>query len=281
MIFKMPLEQKIRLLSSDVLGTLVHLPSGSDATPLEGLVEVGSRRYVHKKTQQLLGKFHELGVTVVLVSGMKLSSYRSMLPHLPHSYAAIEDGSLLYKNGNRDEEWDQKLAVELVTLQRYKEDLKAKFHLIIDDLDRTASFRIDPRYNDRNDLQQLSNDFPELDLYPPQLRRTEHTPYPPSYLCYQFVPASSGKANALQFIMERLGLSWANVAAFGDDLNDMEMLEKAAFPMTLISTNQNAGAIQKLVVDRKGDVAQGYSHTGSILALSNLVEVVKSQQSDA
>lgn len=275
----MAIEQKIKLLSSDVLGTLVHLPSESaSGALLEELTEVGSRRYVHKGTQQYLQELRQLGITVVLLSGMRVSSYNAMAPHLPHDFAAIEDGSLLLKDGRRDEEWENQIALELVALNLYKEDLR-RSGLIIDDADRTASFRINPvEYNERKDLEQLTHDFPELDDFSKHIRRTTHKPLPPSYEVFQYVPASSGKANVLAFIMRRLSqlrgepVTWDNVAAFGDDLNDGEMMEKAAFSMTLIGANS---AIQKLVVNRGGLVAQGYSHAGTSVVLSQLVELVK------
>lgn len=277
----MTLEQKIKLLSSDVLGTLVHLPSETDSgASLDDLTELGSRRYVHRETRQYLQELRQLGITVVLVSGMRAPSYNAMAPHLPHDYAAIEDGSLLLKDGRRDEEWENKLAFELLALNRYKDDLR-KSGVIVDDLDRTASFRVNPvEYNDRKDLEQLTHDFPELEQFPQHVRRTTHKPFPPSYEVFQYVPASSGKANVLDFIMKRMfksggeEVTWENVAAFGDDGNDHEMMEQAAFPMTLIGAN---AVIQRLAVNRGGLVAPGYSHAGTIIALSHLIELVKAQ----
>lgn len=272
----MTLETRIKLLSTDVLGTLIHIPTEHDsgALSLDDLVDTGeSRRTVHKQTQQRLGQLQQMGITVVLVSGMRSRSYERIGPHLPHDYAAIEDGSLLFKGDERDKDWDQKLAQELVVLQTYKDQLRRK-GLTVDDDGRGASFRIDPERNEYPNLRVLTIAYPELDNFPQQLKRTEHTPYPPSHACYQFVPASGGKANALEFIMQRSSLSWANVAAFGDDLNDKEMMEKASVPMTLAGSN---GAIQKLVIDKGGIIVPGYSHNGSILALTELIKMISPQ----
>lgn len=287
-VISMTLEQKIKVLSTDILGTLVHVQSESDAgvTSAQGdLVNVGSRRYVHKETQRYLRELQQKGVVIVLLSGMKQPSYYLMREHLPHDSAAIEDGSLVLKDGRRDGEWEDMLALEIVALNRYKDELK-RVGLVVDDADRVASFRVNPvDDNGRRDLAELIQNFPELNGFPVQVRRTEHTPYPPSFACYQFVPASSGKANVLEFIMARISrtnggepVTWGNVAAFGDDLNDLEMLKRSAYPMTLISANPSAGTIQRLVIDRGGKVADGYSHAGSISALRHLLEVVQAQK---
>ncbi|MBI2176126.1 HAD hydrolase family protein [Candidatus Woesearchaeota archaeon] len=254
---------------------MVHVPTDHDSEiQPEELVDVGGRRYIYRKTQQYLKELQQQGLIVVLVSGMRMPSYRGMVSHILHDYAAIEDGSLLLsKDGRPDPEWVGILTAELVFLNSYKQELR-NLGLVIDDLDRTASFRVDPKANDRNDLEQLASNFPELNEYPKQLRRTEHKPYPPVHACYQFVPVSGGKVNAIEFVMARLGLSWGNVAAFGDDLNDMEMMERAAYPTTLLGAND---AIQRMTYNRGGLVAPSFSHKGTITALSKLVELVKAQ----
>jgi len=290
--------QKITFFGTDVLGSVVHPPEGDvskltapeecapsvESQPISpnDLIDVGEGgRYVHRATQQLLIDLQKSGVRVVLVSGMRQSSYMKMRSHLPHSVAVIEDGCVLYNGMTIDEEWNAKLVKDMLVLHEYMQDMIAK-GLVVDTAGRSASYRVDPAsmeyFPDEKStgLEKLVKAFPGLNQFPQEVRRTTHAPYPPprGYEVFQFIPTSGGKANALEFVMYRDSLTWLNAAALGDDLNDEEMLIKACLPMTLVGAHRE---IQKLVVDRKGILAQGYSHNGTILALQELVTRVKAQ----
>lgn len=62
----------------------------------------------------------------------------------------------------------------------------------------------------------------------------------------QIMPSGSSKATALHYLMESWGISMAQVAAFGDDVNDVEMVEEAGLGVAM----DNAVAEVKAVADR-------------------------------
>jgi len=49
------------------------------------------------------------------------------------------------------------------------------------------------------------------------------------YHLVQILAASADKAEALRFLVQRLGLDMQNVAAFGDDVNDVDMVRDAGY----------------------------------------------------
>lgn len=62
----------------------------------------------------------------------------------------------------------------------------------------------------------------------------------------QIMPAGSSKATALQHLMDEWRISMAQVAAFGDDVNDVEMVEEAGLGVAM----ENAVAEVKAVAQR-------------------------------
>jgi HAD superfamily hydrolase (TIGR01484 family) len=270
-------DNTIKLLATDALGTLIH-PRSSSGESIDDLMDVGQgRRMVHKETRELLQRLKDCGVLIVIVSGMRQDSYQHIGSNVTHDYAVIEDGSLFYsvaKDGSlvRDKDWDEKLYAELEVLRTFKGELVDN-GLVLDDIGREGSFRVDPLANEYQNLPALVAAYGELEDHPNELRRTEHSPYPPDHHCYQFVPRSSGKRNALRFLMERLGIEPTEIAAFGDDLNDEETMAMAAYPMTLAGAHND---IQKLVIEHEqGIFAQAYSHQGTISALKQLIDIVE------
>ena len=75
----------------------------------------------------------------------------------------------------------------------------------------------------------------------------------------QLVPLEAGKLRAVEQIRKRLGLAREEIAVFGDDLNDLEMI--AHYPMSVAMGNGaaqvKAAAGYVTVANTEGGIAQG------------------------
>jgi Cof subfamily protein (haloacid dehalogenase superfamily) len=78
----------------------------------------------------------------------------------------------------------------------------------------------------------------------------------PQYL--EILPANTNKGIGLQKLAEHLGISRENVAAIGDYLNDVEMLQWAGIPVAIGNALPEVKALSKFVVgtNEEGGVAQ-------------------------
>lgn len=63
----------------------------------------------------------------------------------------------------------------------------------------------------------------------------------------QIMSATADKAHALAFLVERLGFSMANVVAFGDDVNDTEMVRMAGLGVAMENAAEEVKAAAKRI----------------------------------
>ncbi|MBI2145360.1 hypothetical protein HYU18_03500 [Candidatus Woesearchaeota archaeon] len=273
---------QIRILCADISGSLVHLTPLGDKT-VDYLGDSGLA--IHKDAVAKLQEIRDMGIPVVLITGTRQSHYESqIIPVIPHAVATIEDGALVYWDGKPDSDWDNSQATGRVALQRYRDELIKK-GVILDEVGRRASIRVIPLMNEARNLEALVQTYPILDEIPPELRRSEHMPY--NQYVFQYVAASAGKERAVQFIMNKLQAStgihytWANVAAFGNDPNDENVMEKAALCITIAGTMVGPEQvpshlrIQRLVERNGGIFVPKYGHQGTVQALSEFVDRVR------
>ncbi|GEM_PF-7108250 len=262
------------LLCTDVLGTLIH--TADPSVPPEDLIETNSvQRYVHRETVAILAAIQSAGVPILLATGSRRSSYERFLRNrfgdivLPYTTAIIEHGGVILEHERADPEWSGRIGGEVMQLFEYKRRLRMA-GIVVDDEGRAASFRIDPRANEMTakELNYALNDIDQrIGGRPTEIQCMVHVPYPPEYACIEVIPKSSGKENAIEFVLNRMGLSWANVVAAGDDTNDLGMMDKAGYSMTIAGANST---VISLVSDKGGYISQHPKHMGTIDILTHL-----------
>ncbi|RIK38376.1 MAG: hypothetical protein DCC57_20950 [Chloroflexi bacterium] len=84
------------------------------------------------------------------------------------------------------------------------------------------------------------------------------------YSLVQILAASADKAEALRFVVERWQLDMSQVAAFGDDVNDVEMVRNAGLGVAV----ENAIPAVKAVANR---VTRSNDEDGVALILAELL----------
>lgn len=72
---------------------------------------------------------------------------------------------------------------------------------------------------DAGKLQEFMEEHPDL--------RADLINVKTDGFCYDIFNADNDKAHGIEMILEREGLDWNDVIAFGDSTNDTKMLEKA------------------------------------------------------
>ncbi len=82
----------------------------------------------------------------------------------------------------------------------------------------------------------------------------------------QIMPNGSSKATALHYLMDSWGITLSHVAAFGDDVNDVEMVAEAGLGVAM----DNAVAEVKAVADR---ITASNDQDGVALVVEELLEV--------
>jgi len=86
------------------------------------------------------------------------------------------------------------------------------------------------------------------------------------YNLAQIMPTGSSKATALHHLMETWGISMAHVAAFGDDVNDVEMVQEAGLGVAM----DNAVDEVKAVANR---ITASNERDGVALVVEELLEI--------
>lgn len=246
----------IRLLISDIDGTLVHKDIRVDGST----IACGNTRAVATGTVARLQALQASHIPVVLVTGRRTKNYRILANIIPHGLAILEHGGIiLHADGSRDVEWHSLLAPWVGsppsrsgTLWDFEAVLRAEGFLT-DSEERDTSFRIHP---------PPSGSVPDNDAY--QALRQRELPvgltmlwtYGATLECF---PTASGKRNAVNFMLKRLGVNIQDVAMIGDDSNDMDLLTAVGYPCTLASA---IAEVVTLVQGRGGFVARSGGHEG-------------------
>jgi len=298
------LDNMVGALFLDVAGTLFHISAKEEHLEL---IDLGNERKIHPQTRDLLARIRDEGVMVALVTGMRSTSYNRIRDQIPHDYGIIEHGGIIVREGNQDAEWSETLKDQVVAVQSYKFIMQRSLpSSVLDDKDRLTSFRLIPDLEEGYDTIKLIEILHHHGRYIPEDRQkmTEvliatpeysqtfevpvfkgvrmflHVPYPPPYGCIEIIPENSGKGNAIKFIAKRHGICSEKIAAFGDDLNDLEMIEAAHYGFTFMNVKE---PVREVVSNRSGGayITNYSTHRGTIDVLTHFLEEVVPQMKES
>ncbi len=260
---------------SDIIWTLTH-----DAGGYRGeLVRIDSSRFISKEAISLISKIQE-HATFNLVTGSGRKTYDSVKDVIPHDNAIIEQGGIIYSNGSRDGGWTGGLQGDIKKLEGLEEMIKEHGF----SYDRRETFiRL---FRDGTEVPLTDNELKELaggylpgsrqrfllDGIVGILHNLDSTPHPP---VVDFIPAKSGKENAISHLLARQGISWPDAVCMGDDLNDYNMLVRAGFAAVI----GNAHDAVKTMATGKQAHGFGYlsrlgGHDGTTDILKRVLEYV-------
>ncbi len=280
----------IRLLASDVDGTLIHRFPGSPRQDTEDLfhVETGRDNFVGVAARVQLERLKEHGIPIVLITSRRMSTFAPVSRHLPHTFAVVEDGCVVLDTaGAPDQDWLEKIAASLgATVDADGRIVGGRLGAVIDNLENCSvahrrelvvethgflvSFKVtlspkelpkavsDPRAY----VAGLAHGFPDA------LRVSLNT----QDRSLLVIPVIAGKKLAMDYVLARLRLDWSEVCALGNDLNDLEMLSEAGYPMTLRGAQAD---VETLVRSRKGYVADAAGPLGTSEMLERVFQAVE------
>lgn len=193
---------------------------------------------------------------ITLVTGRTQEKYALVSKLIPHDTAILEHGCLVLSSGNIDQEWYAALRVDGL-LRDYEAYLQGLGYQT-DSRGRLASFRVyrDLPHTLTEEEKQTIEGLPRpMELVP--VRNM-------SFL--DFIPAAGGKSHAIRYVEGKT--KSRESFGFGDDYNDLEMLALVTHPITLGSAKPE---VQHAVAARGGYVARGGYHTGTIEALTYIL----------
>lgn len=251
-----------RILFSDIDKTLVHPPDAVvDSLRVEQL-GFGVPSMIAQLVVLALRTLHESSVRLCLVTGRRFSGCSPFKDIIPVDHIIFEHGGvILGRDGLPDPEWSA--IQQPITgvyekhdgpLWDWERQLRSEGYEVDSD-GRWASFRVRAKSNNLS-AQQI-REMCQRDL-PPGITSTVNLGD------LDFIPQTSGKLRAAQFIAQRYQTELDKVAAMGDDINDTDLLESVCFPLTL------QGALPEivdLVRARRGYIAPQPSHRGTLQML--------------
>lgn len=279
----------IRLLASDVDGTLVHRSPGSLQQDTEDLIHVepGRDNFVGVTARAQLERLKQRGIPIVLITSRRQFTFAPLSQHLPHSLAVIEEGCVvLDAAGAADHEWLEAIAASLgATVNAGGRVVGGKLGAVIDSLDSCSAAK-------RGELVVETGGFLvafKVTLSQDELRKA--FPEPRAYVAglasglddglrvslnmqdqsLVVIPVVAGKKLAMDYVLARHGLDWREVCAFGNDLNDLEMLAEAGYAMTLRGAQAD---VEALVRRRRGFVANAAGPLGTSEMLEQVLLAV-------
>lgn len=252
----------IRVLCCDIDHTIVH-EHRSDGTT----IPCGSGKGIGRVVVELLQAFCDAGVTVILATGRRMEHYRNIALLVPHHYALAEHGGLIVdRSGELVQAWQAALEPWIGTpdarrgiLWDYAAQLRAE-RFTIDDVGRFASFRVSAAPGGfSGELVRLAQRVHPSGITAVwNLRKLD------------FVPTRAGKLNALNFVLGQLQASLQQVAAVGDDRNDVELLRVAGYPCTFETADSSA--LAAVCFSQTGYVTRASGHEGAVDILRQLRE---------
>lgn len=242
-----------------------HAPNFADisviATDLDDtLITRGNTIPPH--TLDLFARWEALGNRLLIATGRPPRSARADLPpalaHLPlicyNGAVAFENGSTVYQQfipgpttqaiveRLLDRAPHARIGLEIddqLYLNQEPPRPALAGHTVVDL--RTVAHRPAAKVILRRSQADLLGDA--LDILPDEVQMMVSNRYD----LIQLMPRSVDKANALAALVARWGLSLANVIAFGDDVNDVEMLRRSAVGVAVSNAVPEVLAVADLV----------------------------------
>ncbi len=250
---------------SDLNGTLVHDFPSSNSIKLPN-----ENRYAASETISEMKKLVEKGAEFVLVTGKRASNYLGLADLIPHSYAIAEHGCLIFDGKKVDSGWDEIVRPFVGRLGSKKGPLWDFEKKLVEDGFKTdsegrlATFRV---YIDKPDSltereKALIEKKVEKEAGSLGIVATRN------HGMLDVLPAVGGKANAMKYLIKKKGLNTANIAAIGDDANDLSMLALARF--TACPGNARP-EVKRFINEKGGYVSEFAGHKGTVDVLRNYV----------
>lgn len=254
-----------RVVFSDLDGTLVHYPksishyadvvddnvrdkgraliryreSGEERECYPLSSTTGGVSYISLRTHKLISKLRELGVTFVIITGARASTYAARRANLPAAdFEFFENGGRKIINGSLDHSWSDSF-LPVVGPIPHVTHLAPPLSMIPKPIDRTGTlwdvyrtlhndgWKLDARdytTNMRVDVDKSEGKSAE------DYQRVIDTLIVPNQLATSFnlgkadiYPKASGKANAASHILHNLNVHPNDAVALFDDDNDIEL----------------------------------------------------------
>lgn len=255
------------ILFSDLDGTLIHYYEGDgDVQPGADLAvglpasKTGRRGFISHQTQQKIAAIRAAGTKVVLVSGVRESTFVDRMPYLPFTdaYVLENGGRTFYPNS-------QALASGSTTAPSFEsleEDMIWREELAeacgIATGDAPISLRTGPIYELCRELLEAGFSVDTHTYYTmlrinvgasgegSATRMKEKLKGLPSSLqtvtnfdMVDILPVKSGKLNAATYLAKKFGVPLSRCAALGDDDNDVEMLSSLGYAFVTAHTSDS------------------------------------------
>lgn len=251
-------------LICDIDGTLVHEHRDGDST-----IVCGKGRGIARSTVGLLERLRGC-MPVMLATGRRRRTFEGVRAFIPHDMALLEHGSVIIgRDGNIDQGWTEYLAPWIGSggrregpLWDFERALQAEGFRTDSD-GRVGSFHIHPGDGCvRTDPRYVAL---QRRVLPDGLKLV--FTYGQLVECFT---SAAGKLNALCFLAVKLGLNLGNIAAIGDDTNDLDLFDGVGQPYTIAS----AFPVAREAVERRGGfVARAGSHEGIAEVLTHILGI--------
>jgi HAD superfamily hydrolase (TIGR01484 family) len=249
---------RVELALLDIDWTLVHNEKPADGIEIKG--EPGS--WLARETIAGVEALAQHAL-IYLATGRSENQYRRVGPLLPHNGVILEHGGRILHDGVEDAAWQERFAhltdVTAGTLWEYHRKFEGSGFFTVH-AGRRASFGIlhaGDQYDD-DPIKRLPHDLEENVKL-----AFEEAPKPPGVLTVRtgrgLDVVVSTKGDAMDHVAKRYGLERDQIAAVGDDLNDITMLQRAGFPCTIFSAHS---VILDVVDRRKGFLSFSGYHDG-------------------
>ena len=230
--------QNIKLIASDLDGTLL----------------LGGRDTLKEETITLIQKVIDKGMIFAVASGRQYENLRELFGKISGDVAyicyngglCVYRGKVIYQNL-----MDHALALDIIRGIESTPDSRAmvsvKGYELIRDNDesfyRYMTGYVKAKTKRVNDLHELREDIYKVALYNAK-ERLDAAYFKERYkgkclvqtsgnVWLDFIPYASDKGTALSRFADALGITRENVLAFGDNDNDLSMLDYAGTPVTM------------------------------------------------
>ncbi len=174
-------------------------------------------------------------------SRKKIFNYK--IPHVINGPLILENGCVILEKENFEyklnKKWDKYIRQEIKYLKKLSDYFKDRNVIW-----KTRTFTIkggpEPRIPERF---SKSIEFKKNRQY------------------YDFFPVKAGKLNAIKYICKKNKISLSNVLYMGDDINDIDILERAGLPCTMKNAPEG---VKKIVRERGGIITRMESYWGAL-----------------
>lgn len=257
---------------------------------IDGTLVTHGTHILLDSTTQSIHKLQEKGIRVAIASGRALYSFdQQILDQVEFDYLISANGAYIYDQKNQKEiyrhRYDQNL-VEVFTKRIEEEngslmyqmrnngysyvDFNGLAQVMLEYLNMDESKIINQDFNQTRHLEEDPHHiiaripdeaFATIVKEFPQLKFTKFLPEK-----YDVNDHSINKANGIKHIIKKLGIGLDEVIAFGDGLNDLEMLSEVKLSVAMGNAEPELKKVADYVTANSEDhgIKQGLVHFGII-----------------